>query len=53
MEFDLVFKLPNMTEHFPNYKKASTQYDILNQSHDQHRRDRRQFYRQLEDVLDL
>jgi hypothetical protein len=53
MEFDLVFKLPNMTEVFPNYKLASGKYDGLNQSHYQHRRDRRQFYRQMEDVLDL
>jgi len=53
MEFDLVFKLPNMTELFPNYKLASGKYDGLNQSHYQHRRDRRQIYRQMEDVLDL
>jgi hypothetical protein len=53
MEYDLVFKLPNMTELFRKYKIASGEYDGLNQSHYQHRRDRRQLYRQLEDVLDL
>ena len=53
MEFDLVFKLPNMTELLPNYKIASGVYDGLKQSHYQHRRDRRHFYRQMEDVLDL
>ena len=53
MEFDLVFKLPNMTELLPNYKIASGEYDGMNQSHYQHRRDRRQFYRQMEDILDL
>ncbi|GFG28166.1 hypothetical protein Cfor_08257 [Coptotermes formosanus] len=53
MEFDLVFKLPNMTEFFSNYKIASRENDGLNQSHHQHRRDRSQFYRQLEDVLDV
>ena len=53
MELDLVFKLPNMTELLPKYKIASGEYDGLKQSHYQHRRDRRQFYRQMEDVLDL
>jgi hypothetical protein len=53
MEVDLVFKLPNMTELFPNFKIASGEYDSMNQSHYQHRRDRRQFYHQMEDALDL
>jgi len=53
MEIDLVFKLPNMTELLPNYKITSGEHDGLNQSHYQHRRDRRHFYRQMEDVLDL
>jgi hypothetical protein len=42
-----------MTELFANYKIASRENDDQHQIHHQHRRDRRQFYRQMEDFLDV
>jgi hypothetical protein len=53
MEFDLVFKLPNMTELLPHYKTASGWEDDLYQPHYQHWRERRELYHQIEEVLDV
>jgi hypothetical protein len=53
MEFDLVFKLPNMTNLFPTHKITSRRQDVQYQPDNQHWRERRQLYHQLENVLDV
>jgi hypothetical protein len=53
MEFDLVFKLPNMTKSLSAHEIASRRQDALHEPRSQHRRERRQFYRQMENVLDV
>jgi hypothetical protein len=52
MEFDLVFKLPNVTKSLTTHGLASRQQDHLYEPRSEHRRERRQFYQQMEDALD-
>lgn len=51
MEFDLVFKLPNMTNLFPIHKMASRRQGILYQTQNQHWLERRELYHQIENAL--
>lgn len=52
IEFDLVFNLPNMTKPLSTHKTASRRHEHLYEPRSQHTWERRQFYRQMENVLD-
>jgi hypothetical protein len=53
MEFDLVFKLPNTSKPLSTYKIISRRQDYLHVPRSEHRRERRQFFQEMENVLDV